>query len=196
MTARRVFIAGEGRHELGDFCRDPPFRSGAPGLVEILVRRVATVPVVVADGICWKAIRKYRFGGFASADERAVVGLHLLALEAGCDVVVFVRDEDGEPDRREAVKRGLAQARERFPRVSAIGAVAVQSLDGWTLAMLGHDRTESLKPARAKSQLDSLGSDSTEARVEIASKVALEALPADAASLRAFVDAARTHLGE
>ncbi len=197
MSVRRVFLAGEGRHELGGFADDPPYRSAEPvGVLRALLERCAdtSTTLEIAGARRWKDIRKFRAGGHASAEARAVVGLHVDAVEHGCAVLAFVRDTDGDTQRAADIDDGLALARARFPTVEAIGGVAVQSLDAWGLALAGQRRTEALKPAAAKAALDANGTGSTEARAQAVREADLDALPDDAASLAAFIDRARAVL--
>lgn len=197
MSVRRVFLAGEGRHELGGLANDPPYRSAEPvGVLQTLLERCADTGTTleIAGARRWKDIRKYMAGGHASAEARAVMRLHVDAIEHGCAVLAFVRDTDGDTQRAADITLGLAMAQEKFPAVEAIGGVAVQSLDAWGLALAGQRRTEVLKPAAAKAALDANGVGSTEARAQAVREANLDRLPDDAASLAAFIDRARAVL--
>jgi hypothetical protein len=197
VSVRRVFLAGEGRHELGGFANEPPYRSPEPvGVLQALLERCADAGTAleIVGARRWKSIRKYMAGGHASAEARAVLGLHVDAIEHGCAVLAFVRDTDGDTQRAADIALGLAMAQEKFPTVQAIGGVAVQSLDAWGLALTGQRRTEARNPAAAKAALDANGVGSTEARAQAVREADLDTLPDDAASLAAFIDRARAVL--
>lgn len=192
MIVRRVFLAGEGRHELGGLANDPPYRSAKPvGVLQALLERCAGGAIEVGGARRWKEITKYKSGGHVSAEARAVLGLHVDAIEHGCSVLAFVRDTDGDTQRAADIALGLAMAQENFPAVEAVGGVAIQSLDAWGLALAGERRTEARNRATTKAALDANGAGSTEARAQAVRDADLNKLPADAASLAAFIDRAR-----
>jgi hypothetical protein len=61
----KVFLAGEGKAEIGSWSRDRAYREESPesGLLEVLLRRVRQDGWSVGDAICWKNIPKYVFRG-------------------------------------------------------------------------------------------------------------------------------------
>jgi len=67
-----------------------------------------------------------------------VLGVAKDAKDAGCDVLAFSRDLDRDTARRQAIEDGIARVPEVFAGAPAvIGGVAVPTLEGWILALLG-----------------------------------------------------------
>src|SRR5262245_57986969 len=116
-TPVRVLLGGEGSTELGDWCKEPPYRPARAafevGVIEALLKRAAPANWSVEDGVLWKKIRKYQVCGPGQprrAEARNVLGLALLANEQGFDVLAFVRDRDGDVERQQDVRTGIDQA--------------------------------------------------------------------------------------
>lgn len=105
----KVFLGGEGSNELGTRWHRP--MGDQPGVVEALLRRVRADGWCVGGARLWKTIRKYQAGVARGApnhgDARNVLGLVLHAYEAACELLVFVRDDDGDPDRDPAIAATL-----------------------------------------------------------------------------------------
>jgi hypothetical protein len=135
----KVFLSGEGPDDLGDWYNERPYRSVPPhiGVIEALLRNVATVDFTVVDACAWKRIRKYKSGKHAQPETRNVLGLAVQAEERGCDALVFVRDQDGYADRQTDVEEGVRLVRERGFALALVGGVAVQEIEAWILALLG-----------------------------------------------------------
>ena len=55
----RVFLAGEGRTELGEWAKEPPYREppGEKGVLVALIERVVSDAVTIVDGLAWSKIR-------------------------------------------------------------------------------------------------------------------------------------------
>lgn len=191
----RVLLAGEGPNELGGWFAERQWRREAPepGVLEALLRAVVPDGWEIADARVWSRIRRLRVGA-AHGDERNVFVLGLDAAEADCALLVFSRDRDNDATRAEAVRNGKRRIAEELgepPRV--VGEVAVPKLEGWILALMGTRRTESLRPARAESDLEKKGvaPKDTSAMVATVSSADLSSVPADAKGLRAWLDSAR-----
>jgi hypothetical protein len=191
----KVFLGGEGPDDLGDWYREPQYRSRPPvvGIVEALLHRVAGADFTVIGACVWKRIRKYRFGRPLEAETRNVLGLMIEAGEVGADVLVFVRDQDGDAERGEAVVEGVRLARERDQEPAVVGGVAVQEIEAWILALLGERRTELHTDAKAviaerHQVVDRAG------KVAVVEGADLGRVPEDAASLRAWLSEAASAL--
>jgi hypothetical protein len=190
----RVFLAGEGKAELGHWFRHPSYREeeSQPGLLEALLRRVKKDGWSVGDGICWKNIPKYRAAHSRQPPEIAnVLGLIMRARDAGCDVVAFSRDRDRDRQREHDVHAGIAHARDSIPDCPAIiGGMAVEAIESWVASMRGCRNAEGA--ADPCQLLDQPGLAAMRAIAECAD---LSNLPADAQSLRTWLDTSAQVLG-
>lgn len=86
----KVFLGGEGPDDLGDWFHLPSYRTSPPrkGVVEALLARAAAAHAITVIGAsAWKRIRKYQAKKPMPAEVRNVLGLALLAEEAGCNVL-------------------------------------------------------------------------------------------------------------
>jgi hypothetical protein len=157
----KVFLGGEGNNELGTRWYKP--MGNHPGVVETLLRRVRPDGWRVAGAIQWKAIRKYRAGAANRradhADVHNVRGLALHAYEEACEMLVFVRDVDGESLREQEIYRALASIADlRFAdmygyELAIVGGTARPKLEGWILCLLGMARTDDMSKARVDQEL-------------------------------------------
>ncbi len=193
----KVLLAGEGPTELGDWFKEPAYRSSpcAPGVVETLARSVADGDWTVVDAMPWRSIRKYRSGGHRQAETKNVLGMVLSARENGCGAVLFVRDRDRSTEREADVEAGIRDAavNHDLADVRVAGGVAVEKIESWLLALLGERKTEGLSDPKAV--LEHRGYDTCEAKVGLIRERGLAAMPDDATSLRRWLDRARKALG-
>lgn len=194
----KVFLAGEGANELGSRIGHPAYQSDArPGVLCALLKRVQADGWVVGAARDWKSIRKFKAGGGGHADTRNVLGAARDALEAGCEVLAFSRDQDRDPERREAVEDGIRLVSERITGApEVIGGVAVPTLEAWILALLGTRNTEQLTPKWAEEELVDRGMKAKDgdAMVEVVEAANLDAIPDDAQSLSTWLGRARAVL--
>jgi len=124
-----------------------------------------------------------------------VLGLVLAAYEAAADAVAFSRDEDGDPDREDAIAMALAWVRDDSGwSIHVIGGVAKPAIEGWILALRAVPGTDEMSRARAAVHLAEhrIELKSTHHYVEVIAQAELgEAphfgLPSGAASLRAWL---------
>lgn len=185
----RLFIAGEGSDEIGDFALGLSYRPSNPrgGIVEALLRQVVADGWRIENGCLWRRIRKYAVGrDLHGRERRNVLGLVDVAVEAGCTVVTFVRDRDGESDREAAIESAIAQAGALGLNIKVIGGTAVEAIDAWILACLGEASTES--KSDPKSILTSrFRMDTGAQKTAVVSEAKLDKLPNDARSLRAWL---------
>lgn len=147
----RVFLSGEGQDDLGDWYNEPQYRSAPPklGVIEALLRKTAKIDFTVVDARVWKRIRKFQAGKHAQPETRNVLGLMNEAEEAGCDVLVFVRDQDGYQDRQESIKAGIRLSIDGRFEPALVGGVAIQEIEAWILALLGERGSERHTDAKA-----------------------------------------------
>ena len=182
----KVFLSGEGPDELGDLFKEPQYRGKPPlpGLLHALLEKKASLLPEIVGARIWKRIRKFRLAKHGDAETHNVLGLLVEADEVGADVLVFVRDQDGDEERERAVKEGIRLAREdgRF-HAKVAGGVAVQEIEAWLLAMLGERRSEDR--ADPKTHLrDHHGVADREGKIRVVENATLNNLPPDANSLR------------
>jgi hypothetical protein len=192
----RVFLAGEGRNELGSRFGSAPYQSDdQPGVLHALLTKVEPSGWEVGGARVWKSIRKLRVGGGGHADTHNVIGAALDAKEAKCQAFAFSRDRDNDHGRQAAVEEGIRRV-EAEGGLTVVGAVAVPTLEGWLLALLGRRRTAELSPTRAAEDLAKEGVTPKDgsAMVDVVERAALNNLPEDASSLRIWLDRARVAL--
>ena len=191
---KKVFLAGEGVNELGGWYPEAAYRTQELGVIEALARQVAPHGWEVVDAIRWRDIRKLRVGAKGRGAERKnLLGAHLRAREAGADVLVYTRDRDGVRDTQaqiEAAATGITSS-----PVTA-GAVAVEVLEAWLLALTGRSGTERVRPPAAVAELVALAvpAKDTEAMVGHVRTHGIDKVAPDARSLRAFLDSVRAAL--
>jgi hypothetical protein len=189
----RVFLAGEGKSELGSRAGHPAYQSAdQPGVLETLLRRVRAQGWDVGGAREWKSVKSLRVGIGANETKR-VLALALDAAEAGCQVLAFSRDRDNDFDRVAQILSGIEQAR-ADGAIAIIGAVAVPLIEGWILALRGVRGTENLSPGGASRRLTEAGVSGARAYADTAASSDLDGLPADAHSLRAWLAAADASL--
>jgi hypothetical protein len=196
----QVFLAGEGRNELGSRAGHPSYHSPAqPGLLESLLHRVREGGWRVVGARSWKDLRKLKASGasarFAPDEATQIARLLLHAEEAGAHVVAFVRDgDDASEVRQRALRAGIEQADKAL---AVVAEVAIPKLEAWVLALRGHPRTETLTSARVEALFaaEGLAAKSTEDMVRVVHECQdLAKVPEDARGLRAWLDAAREAL--
>ena len=186
-----ALLAGEGKTELGEWAKEPPFRElpGEVGVLAALLERAAGSAFKVVDGVAWKNIRKYRAGNHASAEARNVLGLALYARRVPCDAVVFSRDRDGSVERQRDLDEGIRRAREDFPDLVVIGGIAIENIEAWILVLLGADG-ESMSFRKTKAELETrLGIATLQGMVDAVRRASMDSLPSG--SLCAWWECAR-----
>jgi hypothetical protein len=187
----KVFLGGEGPDDLGDWYRPPQYRASppSPGAIEALARKVGVVRIEIVGAATWKNIKKFRFKPPVRGEIQNVLGLVIEAEEVGAEVLAFVRDQDGYPDRQDDIEEGIRQALARGGSPQIVGGVAVQEIEAWILALLGERRSE--RHADAKAVLAARhGIDNRSGMVAEIAAADLDRLPKDAVSLRSWVNQA------
>ena len=190
----KVFLAGEGRHELGDWVHPEQYREkpAVVGLVEALLLRLECRGWKVIGAIKWQKIVKLRPGQFRTQEMRNVRGAALHAQEAGADLLVFVRDRDGQGEREDEIKGAIDELSVDDGAVRIAGGVAAQQIEAWILALRGQLRTESINDS--KSALKASGVSNLSEMVSIVRAAVLAERPGDAVSLSRWLTAAKSVL--
>ena len=90
----RIFLAGEGKTDLGGWANEPFLRTPpiTVGVIEALLRKLRTQGWEVGGASLWKSGQMYAPGRRLPAEARRLLGLALDAREAECSVLIFVRD--------------------------------------------------------------------------------------------------------
>ena len=166
----KVFISGEGRHELGKWDESSPHRGTSKrsdGTLISIARRVRSDDVTVVGGVKWSAIRKYRSGEHSGPEERAIVALANDAHEAGADALIFARDTDGEVERRLEIEHALAVV---LPakgfQIRVAGGCPEPCIEAWILALEGSETAPDSRSADwLKNKADTLGVGTEDAKV-------------------------------
>jgi hypothetical protein len=185
----KVYLAGEGRFELGGWAAEREYQEDRPGLIEALLRAIVPDGWTVCGGRPWKDIPKLRARPGETAEAQNVRGAALDARDAGCDVLVFVRDRDRDDSRRAAIERTRRELLDEGNRIA--GGIACECADAWLLAIVGERRSESLPSAAAKQRRVSVAAD-TDAAVAVIEQHGLVSVADDATSLRQWLaDVAR-----
>lgn len=206
---KKILLAGEGTNELGDWGKEeayqrpeagPRGRRTAPhraGVLEALLRKQHPDGWEIRGGILWKSIVKIRAGNHRAPEVRNVLGLINEAHERKCDVVAFTRDRDGAnaagKQREKDVEEGLREAGQLYPDGPAVvGGMAVERIESWVAALLGHARSEALGDDKIDEILKKHGIEAknTEHLRTAVEGADLEKIPGDAASLGAWLQRA------
>jgi hypothetical protein len=199
----RVFLAGEGPNDIGDWARHRSYRddSPSPGVPEAILRKVRGDGWRVCGAVLWKKIHKLQVRPPAGAETKNVLGAALAARDAGCDVLVFVRDrDDSNANPRKERERDIEQGIARVPQdvsdqLRIVGGVAIRRLESWIVALSGKNGSEEMRrPEDALRELG-IGDKSTGDMVEfVQDKVDLANVPSDARSLRRWLERGRDAL--
>jgi hypothetical protein len=183
-----IYLAGEGRTELGGWSNERMYRDSSPdpGVIETLLKKTRTDGWRIRDATQWRHIVKLRPGKFRAPETRNVLGAALHASEQDCAVLAFSRDRDGDLAREDAIAEGIAQAQHEFPEVRVVGGLAIEQIESWVLAAGGRTRTESITDAKAAAE-QAFGGARLETLLRELEKADIAKLPADAVSLRAWL---------
>jgi hypothetical protein len=145
-----VFLAGEGRSEMGSFAGHRSYWDETDaGVLPALLAKVKPTGWKIRGATTWRSIRKLRVPRAEHEDTRNVQAVALDARESGCTVLVFSRDQDGDLRRDTAVEEGIVAA-SSDGALLIVGGVARPALEGWGLALEGRAGTEKLGSQGAK----------------------------------------------
>lgn len=199
--SRPVLLAGEGPDELGRWYRELPYQHlgpkdvDVPGLLEALLHKLEVAPWTVVGGAAWRRIPVYRAGNRRAPETKRVLGLALLAGEQGAEVVVFARDRDRDVEREADIEAGITEARALGLKAALAGAVAVEEIEAWLLAMLGDRGAE--RCAQPKEKLaEQHGADCRARKVAIVEEADVERAAQVSPSLARFCERVRGALGD
>lgn len=191
----KVFLAGEGPNELGGWSKERIYRDGRPllGVLESLARLLAPTGWEVHDAMVWKDIPKLVVGTKGKGLERkTLLAARLHAKESGCHVVLFSRDRDGpkKDEREREIEAVLAELDAEDGAVTVAGAVCIERLESWLLALSGRSRTEELGDDKVDAELEKLGVPKKDTRrmLELIARHGLATVPPDASSLRTWME--------
>lgn len=164
---KRVFIAGEGRNELGRWQDSSiaPAADGDQGAICALLSRTGVGDWAVGGALRWKDIKHYRSGSFRSRERRLVLGLALRATEEDCRVLAFIRDSDGDAARVEEIESALGELPDLAvaPGLRVAGGCAKPALEAWSLTFAGEPSAESWPKRRVEQRAAELGLSTTAA---------------------------------
>jgi hypothetical protein len=194
----KVFLGGEGKNDIGTRAQTP--MGDQPGVVEALLRKLRPDGWHVAGAMEWKSIRKYRAGAAKHradhADVHNIEALIERAYEQACEMLVFVRDVDGEPLREAEIRRLLTTldlGSYPYP-LGVAGGIAKPTLEAWILHLHGIANTDALTRAAAERKLGELGITLKSSDAYLAVVEACEPLPTGDGSLCEWLEQARTLL--
>jgi Domain of unknown function (DUF4276) len=89
----KVFLVGEGRHDIGDLAAEPPYRGEKPGFLQPVVEKLVRSEAAF-DGAKVTLLSKKRVSSRREALEGQARLAVALATNAGSNLLVFVRDLD------------------------------------------------------------------------------------------------------
>jgi len=190
----KVFLAGEGRCELGSRDGHAAYQSDAePGVLQGLLKAIHGDGWAVVGAVSWKNLKKLRVNAPDRGDARNVHAASMHAAENGADVLVFARDRDHEMTREAEVERAIEEA-SRDHRVTIAGGVAVENLEGWLLAIGGETKSESIRHPEKEMARIGLVEKNAPAYVAHIEKHGITRVPKDAESLGQWIERAREAL--
>jgi hypothetical protein len=194
----KVFLGGEGTNDIGTRAQATGNR---PGVIEVLLKKLRPDGWKVVGAIEWKSIRKYRAGAATQrADHADVHNVHALvqrAYEDACEMLVFVRDVDGEQLRAKAIRKAVAElkvdewAADYGYALAIAGGIAQPTLEAWILHLHGVPNTDELTKAGAERKLLDHGIALKSSANYLAIAEACDPLPTGAGSLCEWLDCAR-----
>lgn len=195
---KRVFLASEGRNDLGGYARHKAYRADNTGkvqlgVVEALMRQIQPDGWEIVDALPWRSIPKFQSGNGRSAETRTVLGAAAFARNLRCDTLIIARDRDGYVHRTADVEAGIAQAPTHFP-IRVAGGIAIEKLEAWVLAIGGHHKSEGMREPDAK--VATLKLDHTDAMTDHIAAHGRTKIPEDAKSLHAWLESVRQVLVE
>jgi hypothetical protein len=188
---KRVFLAGEGTNDIGSFAMSPERHDlKEAGVVGALLRKIRQSGWEIVGGIPWKHLHKVRAKGASRGEESNVMAAALRATDpdVDADVLVFVRDTDGDSERQEAIEQGLARAEATFS-LKIVGGVVDFVLETWILALKGETATEGARKGEVEQRAKAAGFGDKNgfAMIAIVDAADLDAVPSDAMQLLSWI---------
>lgn len=166
-----IFVAGEGAGEIGRWVEPKERRATSQRtngvLFELYSRKRADGSVI--DGKAWSKIPKYRAGGHATADQRTLRQLAVIAEEAGADTLLWARDSDHDSSRALELCATHDDLRaQHASTLEIIGGVVEPCLEAWIVGLKGiHQSPEALSVPRLEQLAKDNDVDREEAMVAV-----------------------------
>src|SRR5258705_10100661 len=138
----RIFLVGEGPHDIGDLAGDPGFRGGQPGFLQPIVEKIVGARAVF-DGSKVALLGKRRVSRRKEALEAQAELAAVLAVNAESELLVFVKDLDGGrgPRRRnpaadvqemsDEIRRGSDFSSD--DELICVPGIACRTIEAWAL---------------------------------------------------------------
>lgn len=138
----RIFLVGEGRHDIGDLAAGPPYRSGRPGFLQPVIEKFVTSEAAF-DGTKVALLSKKRVSRRREALEGQARVAVALATNAESDLLVFVRDLDrGGGTGRQKAAADIRRMSEEIRRgcethtaedLKCVPGIACRTVEAWAL---------------------------------------------------------------
>lgn len=150
----KIYVAGEGRHEVGKWEESPERWSTSERtdgvLYELFVKSGRTGEVIAGKN--WRSIRKFKAGENATPEQKTLKGLALDAKEHGADLVLWARDSDHQANREQELMPTQDELRTTHAGTLTIcGGVVSPAIEAWMIALAKHHpNPESLTTARCE----------------------------------------------
>ncbi|MEW5738648.1 MAG: hypothetical protein AB1938_06955 [Myxococcota bacterium] len=186
----RLFLAGEGKHELGRWANEPPWRDAAgeeDGVLATLYRRFDPSAEVV-DGVLWRRIVKYQVGEHRGPEARTLLGAAQYAREKDA-VLVWCRDTDHDDERLDDLQRGMKELPEKTS-TRWVWCPVIPCLEGWVLDLAGKQKMpDDERVTKLQKLAQEAGLDTLDAMTRVAETAPLERLSSP--SLKDWLERAR-----
>ena len=208
----RIFLAGEGTNDIGSYAGDQGYWDPQQaGFVGAVIRKVAamlgTTNWEIVGGIPWKRLcrldqpkagARVSQRGDAAAVRQAAFKATSKAYNA--DLLVFVRDTDGDKNRAAEIREGIAVAVGLFgtarPHEPVVAGIVDPVIEAWALALCGERGCEraSKGSVQTRALKAGVGDKSTLALEKVVESANLERIPDDATDLHEWLTALRAVL--
>jgi len=188
-SEKRVFLAGEGKNELGSWAAEKEYQSDSQaGVLKVLLHQKKPAGWKICGATQWKNIRKYKTGDHNEPEIRNIFGACQMARDAGCDCIAFSRDTDGSAVRQREIEQGILDAPKAISNLPGlIGACAIPVIEAWVLAIADLQGTEKLSTVAAKEKCKKMGNQSTDELVAFIEKSGITKIPSDAYGLNSWL---------
>lgn len=150
----KIYVAGEGRHEVGKWEESPERWSTSERtngvLYELFIKSGRRGEVIAGKN--WRSIRKFKAGENATPEQRTLKGLALDAKEHGAELVLWARDSDGNTHRERELIPTQDELRITYSGTLRIcGGIAAPAIESWILALAKqHSNPDSLTTSRCE----------------------------------------------
>lgn len=142
----KVFLVGEGRHDIGDLAAESPYRNGKPGFMQPVITRLIGADVSF-DGQKIALLGKARVSRSKDALAKKAFIAGLLAVNAGSDLLVFIADLDrgsgtgtrsarADIERRSAAIKGGADEAAAADGLDCVPGIPCRTVEAWAIADL------------------------------------------------------------